>query len=172
LVRDVKIASIYEGTDGIQAMDFLSRKLGMEKGMVFKGLLNEMGKTIAEATSIESLVPMADALSRSVEALGITAMTIGKAAMSEKYASAFANAHPFLEVTGDVVLGWMHLWRATTAARCLDKKLKKKEQVFYKGIITTAQFYVKTVLPVAFGKMKSVQSLCDAALAMDDAAFG
>ena len=172
LARDVKIASIYEGTNGIQAMDFLGRKLGMEKGAVFMNFLNEINKVIAAAKEKESLALLAHALSKQVESLGATAMIIGQAAMSEKYATAFANAHPFLDVTGDVTIGWMHLWRALTATTALEKNPKQKDRIFYEGIITTARFYIETVLPVTFGKMKAVQGLCDAALIMEDQAFG
>jgi hypothetical protein len=95
--------------------------------------------------------------------------------MSEKYTTAFANAHPFLEATGDVVMGWMHLWRALTAVKALETKQKKKsgkkDQVFYQGIITSARFYIETVLPVTQGRMASVQALSDAALNMDEASF-
>jgi alkylation response protein AidB-like acyl-CoA dehydrogenase len=172
LARDVKIASIYEGTNGIQAMDFLGRKLGMEKGNVFMNFLNEINKVIAAAKEKESLAALAEALSKQVESLGVTAMTIGQAAMSEKYTSAFANAHPFLEATGDVVIGWMHLWRALAATNALENNPKQKDRVLYEGIITTARFYVETVLPATFGKMKAVQGLSDASLIMEEAAFG
>jgi len=91
--------------------------------------------------------------------------------MSEKYATAFANAHPFLEATGDVVMGWMHLWRALTAVKSLEKKSGKKDQIFYNGIVTSARFFMETVLPVAQGRMASVQALSDAALSMDEASF-
>ena len=172
LLRDVKIASIYEGTNGIQAMDFLGRKLGMKKGQLFKSLLAEMEKTIADARKINSLTPLADALAKAVDALGILAWEIGGAAMSAKYAVAFAHAHPFLEVTGDVVLGWMHLWRALTAVNALEKETRKKNKVFYEGVVTCARFYMETVLSTAQGKMASVRALSDAALGMDDASFG
>ena len=172
IARDVKIASIYEGTDGIQAMDLLGRKLGMEGGKVFLGFLDEIKKVIEAAKQKDVLLPLAEILSKQVDALGMTAMTIGGAARSEKYASAFAHAHPFLEVTGDVALGWMHLWRALTATQALEKNPKQKDRVFYSGIITTARFYMETVLPVTFGKMKAVQGLSNAALIVDDAAFG
>lgn len=172
LVRDVKIASIYEGTDGIQAMDLLGRKLGMEKGMVFKGFLDNMGKTIEAAQQIPSLAPLAEDLEKAVNGLGMTALGLGTAAMSEKYAHAFAHAHPFLEVTGDVCLGWMHLWRALAATQALGKAKRSKDQVFYQGIITGARFYIQTVLPVTQGRMKSVQGLSSAALDMDPEALG
>ncbi len=171
LVRDVKIASIYEGTNGIQAMDFLGRKMGMKKGLVFKTFINKMNMTIASANKIESLKPMAEALAEAVENFGKTAMKIGGASVSEKYAAAFANAHPFLEVTGDVTMGWMHLWRALAATTALEKKTRKKDRLLYEGIITCARFYMETVLPMAVGRMASVRALSDAALTMDESSF-
>ncbi len=172
LVRDVKIASIYEGTDGIQAMDLLGRKLGMKKGMVFTGLVEEMGKTIMAAKKIVSLTPLADKREKSVNRFGVTALCLGTAAMSEKYSSAFAHAHPFLEITGDVTLGWMHLWRAIIASHSLETAKKEKEKSFYRGIITSATFFIETVLPVTDGRMMSVQGLSSAALDMEDQSFG
>jgi alkylation response protein AidB-like acyl-CoA dehydrogenase len=172
LVRDAKIASIYEGTDGIQAMDLLGRKLGMNKGMVFTGLLAEMGKTILAAKKSDTLAPLADRLEKSVNVFGVTALGLGGAAMSEKYAAAFAHAYPFLEVAGDVILGWMHLWRAIAANNALDRVKKEKDRIFYQGIITTATFYMETILPITHGRMTSVQGLSGAAVDMEDAAFG
>ncbi|MBU2631715.1 MAG: acyl-CoA dehydrogenase C-terminal domain-containing protein, partial [Proteobacteria bacterium] len=151
---------------------FLGRKLGMEKGNVFLNFLNEINKVIAAAKEKESLTALAHALSKQVQGLGDTAMIIGRAAVCEKYASAFANAHPFLEVTGEVTLGWMHLWRALTAVTALENNPKQKDRIFYEGIITTARFYIETVLPATLGKMKAVQGLSNAALIMEEQAFG
>ena len=55
LLRDCKIASLYEGTNGIQAMDLLGRKLGIKKGTVFKNLLQEIYERVARAESIDAL---------------------------------------------------------------------------------------------------------------------
>jgi len=135
LARDVKIASIYEGTSGIQAMDFLGRKLSMKNGNVFINFLNEINKVITAAKK-KSLSTLAQLLSKQVEQLGATAMIMGQAAASEKYASTFANAHPFLEVTGDVALGWMHLLRSLKTTCTLENNPKEKDRIFYEGIIT------------------------------------
>ncbi len=173
LMRDVKIASIYEGTDGIQAMDLLGRKLGMEKGQVYIKFLSEISKTIKAAKEKKTLASLAAILEKQVESLGKTALTIGGTAMSEKYGTAFAHSHPFLEVTGEVAVGWMHLWRAVVAVSILEnRKLKKRDCIFYQGVVTTSRFYIENVLPVTFGKMKSIQALGDAALEMKEAAFG
>lgn len=113
---------------------------------------------------------MAGILEKAVMDLGATAMEIGGAAMSERFETAFAHASVFLEVTGDLVLGWMHLMRACAAAAKTD--LKKKDQSFYTGIVTSARFYMETVLPVTAGKTASIRALSDAALAMEDKAYG
>lgn len=174
LVRDAKIASIYEGTDGIQAMDLLGRKLGMKKGMVFKTLMDEMALTIRRAGEIPKLAPMAGQLGEAVQSLGATAADLGMVATSGRFENAFAHASPFLEVTGDVILGWMHLWRAFTALRKIDDtpSMKKKDRVSCDGIVTCARFYMDTVLPVAQGRMAAVRSVSGAALDMEDKAYG
>ena len=69
-------------------------------------------------------------------------------------------------------MGWMHLWRALTAVRALEAVKKEKDRIFYEGIVSISRFYMETVLPVAFGRMKSVQALSDAALSVEDAALG
>ncbi len=171
LVRDVKIASIYEGTNGIQAMDFLGRKLAMKKGAVFMALLDKIKTCIAQAKENDCLKSMSDSLEKAVESLGMTAMQLGTTAMSEKYNAAFANAHPFLEASGDVVMGWMHLWRAIAAVRALEKKQSSRRTVFYEGIITGARFFMETILPVTMGRLASVQTMSDAAVAMNEASF-
>ncbi|MFH1155972.1 MAG: SDR family NAD(P)-dependent oxidoreductase [Pseudomonadota bacterium] len=114
----------------IQAMDLLGRKLGMDKGLVFKSLLDDMEATVASVREVPLLAPMAEILHGSVSALGKTAMGMGGAAMSEKYASAFAHALPFLEVIGDVTVGWLHLWRARKASQSLEKDLSRKDRAF------------------------------------------
>ena len=116
LLRDVRIASIYEGTNGIQAMDLLGRKLGMKKGTVFMSLIQEMQKTAAAAREIQGLDELSQAFDKAVNRLGETAMAIGSKAMSPAFKTAFAHAVPFQEACGDVVMAWMLLWRASVAA--------------------------------------------------------
>ncbi|MDZ7830435.1 MAG: acyl-CoA dehydrogenase [Desulfobacterales bacterium] len=185
LTRDAKIASIYEGTNGIQAMDLLGRKLGMKKGQVFMDFLGEIHKTVAEAKSIEALSDMATRVEEAVSRLGEVAMHIGKAAMSEKVKTAFAEAYPFLMVTGDVIMAWMHLWRAVAAAPKLEKLAgslddaarlekaeKNKDAAFYDGQLRTAQYFIHSILPQTLGRMNAVQQSNDAPVQMSEKSFG
>ncbi len=170
--RDCKITSIYEGTSGIQAMDLLARKIGMRKGTVFAHFLTEIQKTVALARQSERLKPMADKVDAAQKRLGETAYHIGGLAMSPQFKTAFAHALPFLYVTGDTIMAWMLLWRATTAAAALAKAPREKDREFYEGQIKTAEFFVGTELPVTFGKMDAIAGGCPAAMEISDAGFG
>jgi len=172
IARDCKIASIYEGTDGIQAMDLLARKLGMKKGQVFMELLNRMNQTIEDATATAATQPLADNASKLVNRLGDCAMSMGKTLLGGNLRTAFAHSDPFLEAMGDAVMAWMLLWRATTAAKKLEAGAPKKELPFLNGQIKGAEFFFANLLPVTFGKMDALMALGDAAVTMEDKSFG
>jgi alkylation response protein AidB-like acyl-CoA dehydrogenase len=172
LVRDCKITSIYEGTDGIQAMDLLGRKLGMEKGRVFMNFLGEIQKTIALARQTKDMEEVAAEVEKAVNRLGEVALHIGKSAMSPQFKAAFAHAFPFLEVMGDVVMAWMLLWRAALAKQKLECGARKKDIDFYEGQLKTAEFFIQTILPTTMGKMNSITKCNGSAVEISEAGFG
>lgn len=185
LMRDTKITQIYEGTNGIQGADLIGRKLAMKEGKVFMDFIGEIQKTIAQGKSIPMLEELALKLEEGVNQLSETAMIMGKTAMSENVLSAFSFAHPFLEVVGDIIMAWMHLWRATIAVPKIEKLVgsldakerrtkaeKGKEIAFYEGILTTAEYYIKALLPITLGKMNSINACSDAAVVMPNLSFG
>jgi len=171
LLRDCRITMIYEGTNGIQAMDLLGRKLGLKKGQAIMDLMTEMQKTIKAGKDIEAVAPYAEELEKALNKLGEVAMHLGGKAMSEEVLQAFAHAYSFLEVSGDVSMAWMLLWRANVAAQNLDKA-KKKDKPFYEGQIKSCQFFVENILPTTMGKMKSIHKMGGAAVEISEDAFG
>lgn len=171
LLRDCKITQIYEGTNGIQAMDLLGRKLGMNKGKPVMDLLGEMNRIIADAKTLPDLENLGAAFEQSVNKLGEVGIHMGTIAMSPKVLTAFAFAHPFMEVTGDVAMAWMLLWRATIAARKLEKA-KSKDKAFYEGQIKSAEYFITSVLPITRGKMNAILASNDAAVEISEDAFG
>jgi len=157
----------------VQAMDLLGRKLGMKGGKPFMDLMGEVGAVVAQAKAVDGLKELAEAVEKAIGKLGEVAMAIGKTAMSEKVLDAFGSATPFLEVTGDVVMAWMHLWRATVAANALNKGgIKDKDKAFYQGQVKTADFFINTALYQTFGSLESIQATCTAALEIPDEGFG
>ncbi len=171
LLRDCRITMLYEGTNGIQAMDLLGRKLGMNKGKAIMDLMGEMQKTIAQAKEHEALAAEAAEVEKALNKLGEVAMDLGGKAMSEQVMQAFAHAYPFMDVCGDVAVAWMLLWRASVAAQKLEKA-KKKDKPFYNGQIKSLEFFVHTVLPVTQGKMRSILKTNGAAVDMEEDGFG
>ena len=169
LMRDSRISMIYEGTNGIQAMDLIGRKLSMNNGESFKYFINQMEKTIKEARGIQGIENLVETVDHAVSRLKALALEIGQRARSNKAMNAYAFAHPFLEVTGDVTFAWMHLWRASIAAPKLVQKVgsldkaavaakaeKNKDAAFYAGQIESAKFFINTLLPSTYGKMDAI----------------
>lgn len=171
LLRDARITMIYEGTNGIQAMDLLGRKLGMNKGQPVMDLLGKIQKIIAKARTYDSIQGLAEKLEASVNKLGEVGMHIGAKAMSPEAASAFTYANPFMDVTGDVVMAWMLLWRATLAAEKLQKGAKKKDRAFYEGQLKSAEFFIFSMLPLTHGKMDTILTGNDAVVTMSEDSF-
>ena len=171
LVRDCRITMIYEGTNGIQAMDFLGRKLGLNNGKAVMDLFARMAHTTAKARSFDSLKGMAQKVDGAMTRLGEIAAHMANMAMSPDFQKAFAFAYPFMEAAGDVVLAWMHLWRAVIAAKAISEGCKNQED-FYDGQIKTADFFISNMLPITRGKMESIVEGSGAALTISDAGFG
>ncbi len=185
LMRDVRITSIYEGTNGIQALDLLGRKMGLRKGRVFMDFMEEVGRIVVQAREIRGLEDLAERVAEALDKLGATALDLGQASMGRDYQAAFAQATPFLEVMGDVIMAWMLLWRAVAAQPGVEKHLGQlggedrrrenagnRQAAFYSGQVYTARYFINTVLPATLGKMEAIQRRDDAVVAMPETGFG
>ena len=171
-LRDCKITHIYEGTNGIQAADLLGRKLGLNKGRPFRDLLAEIRSTIDAAQKVKGLENLAEKTRTAAAELEKTAGIIGAMAASDKAMTAFSHAYTFMDVTGDMVMTWMLLWRAVVAAKKLQEGAKGKDAVFYEGQIASARFFTSTVLPISLGKMNVIAAGDSTVIDIAEDAFG
>ncbi|MBU3914556.1 acyl-CoA dehydrogenase [bacterium] len=172
LARDCKIASIYEGTDGIQAMDLLARKMPMKEGQIFMSFIQEIQTIIKQAKETKGLEKLAEKLEEGLNKLQAVSMSLAKTAMSASFKTAFAHSVPFLMVMGDITMCWMLLWRAVIASAKLEAGAKKKDADFYAGQIKNAEFFIYTILPVTMGKMASIEYGSNAAIEIKEESFG
>jgi len=69
-------------------------------------------------------------------------------------------------------MAWMLLWRAVVASQKLNNGAKKKDIAFYEGQLKTAEFFIRTELPLTMGKMEAIQDGCKAAIEISDEGFG
>jgi len=142
--RDCRIAPIYEGTNGIQALDLVGRKLGADGGMHWQALFEEM-RNFAEGIEGE-LVLHKDVLCAGVAALSDAADTLVANGM-DKIKDTAAAATPYLRLFGTVLGAHLLAQQAVEAGRRL--RAGEGNPDFFQAKIATAKFYIEQILPPA-----------------------
>lgn len=186
-MRDCKIASIYEGTNGIQALDLVGRKLGLKQGLLFKSIVTETGSLIKNAQKNFRLKDIVEPFDAARKQLIEVTRYFGLKSITEDFKTPILYATPYLELFGDVAIGFMLLWQAVIADRRLqelysdakaDTPEKRAELVktnrsaaFYRGKIASAEFFANTVLSLAKGKARAIMSGERSALDLPEESF-
>lgn len=155
--RDLKVGSIYEGTNGIQALDLLGRKMRMRGGMTFMAWVQRLNEFVS---AHEEHVEIGEDVKRFEEVKNIfaeTAMFLAGMGMSGNQREAVLNATPFLMLFGHVTVAQLLLEQAAVAHRQLAGA-SEADQVFYRNKIRTAKFFVHNVLPEAEAFARVIRS--------------
>ena len=166
-VRDARIAMIYEGANGIQAMDLVGRKLGMNNGRAVMALFKLIGEDIAEAKA----GPQAGLATRLEKALGelqaasLWLMQHGVANPND----AGAAAYSYMTLMGIVALGWMWLRMARASQAALDAG--GDDRAFHEAKLITARFYAERILPDAGALRRKIEGGAEALMALPAGAF-
>ena len=154
-LRDSRIAPIYEGTNGIQAINLVMRKVPMRGGGVVKDLLAQMEALDRELSAVGSeLGGVRSALANGVSALQEATdwiMSHGRAEPND----ALAGAAPYLRLSGLVIGGWLMARSALAASRLLPNA-GGSDVVFLREKISTARFYTEQLLPQTAGLLPAV----------------
>ena len=154
--RDIRIAPIYEGTNGIQAMDLVGRKLGLRGGAAIADYLDGIAATAAEASAAGGeLAVVGDALAAAVDTLRTTTQWLRTNGAADPN-NALAGATPYLQMTGIVTGAWL-LTKAALAAAALqagDGGGFSTELLEQK--LVTARFFATQILPQAAGLAPAV----------------
>lgn len=163
LVRDAKIQSIYEGTNGIQALDLLGRKMRMEGGRLFMEWMQD-AKAEVEAAQAEGFEAQATALGKAIDAVAAAAMHI--AGLGQKdIDQAMVHSVPFMQAFGYAVLGQEALDQARVAKR---KIATSGATNFLAGKLLNLDHFTATFVPHVTATSKSIRasdtSCLDAAL--------
>ena len=172
-VRDSKITSIYEGTNGIQSLDLIGRKIKMNNGASYKAIISQVNKTIQEALEVAELTSYAKELSMYLGTLEEITEQIKVQNSYEEVLLSQSWAQTYLEIWGDLMVGWMFLWQAVLASKKLDVIFKdhNSDAVFYTGKIITAKYFLGMLLPAVIGKFKSIKKCDKAFLEMKEEYF-
>lgn len=165
LYRDARIAPIYEGTNGIQAIDLVGRKLAMAEGRAMGDMVEEVRETAraARETNDPQLVQIADRLVAAADALD-EATGWMKTAMKEDREKGLSGATAYLELAGDVI-GGHFLAKGALSARADNSSLRGR-------MTALAGFFAETSLAEAPGRVSGITRGGDSFLAESEALFG
>ena len=154
-LRDSRISPIYEGTNGIQAIDLVMRKVPMRGGAVVADLLGQIEALDLELAAVgPELDLMRPSLAGGVSALREATSWIVSRSQTEPN-DALAGATPYLRLFGLVIGGWL-MARSALAARQLLRNASGPDAVFLQDKISTALFYTDQLLPQAAGLLPAV----------------
>ena len=152
--RDNRLNPIHEGTEGIQGLDLLGRKLPMMGGKLYEVFQDELCKTIYEAKEVHG--DLASALESYLSRHKSTSHTLLDALQNDPEL-ALANATEYLDFTGRLVVGWMWLKVAVAASQKLAKN--PSQAAFYRGKLQAARYHFEWELPQMHAQADLLDSL-------------
>jgi acyl-CoA dehydrogenase len=152
-VRDARIPMIYEGANGIQALDLVGRKLGKDGGRAVMALFGEMQGYIKEQTANAAMKPLLEPLGKALGHLQQATMWFAQNATA-KPDNAGAGATDYMHLFGLVVLGYMWCQIAAAASR----KLADDDSGSLNAKLVTARFFMERMLPETAAHLARIQS--------------
>ena len=167
-VRDARISMIYEGTNGIQALDLVGRKLPAHAGRYLRSFFHPVLAALDEAIEDDDLAPLAQPLSKAFGALQLATAHIAQRGLKDPE-EAGAAATEYLRLFGLVALGYMWLRTAKVSHTALEAGTDERD--FYEAKLATARFYMERILPQVAGLLAAVKSGKGAMMALDEAMF-
>ena len=166
--RDVRITPIYEGTNGIQAMDLVGRKLGLKGGQVVTEFLAMVAMLDPALARHPDLAGLRDELGDAVTILADTTSWIVRHGRTD-VRDALAGATPYLRMFSLVTAGWVMAKQALAAKAHLDAG--EGDAAFWEAKITTARFFCEQILPQVKGLPGSVRAGYEVLYEIDDPAL-
>ena len=162
-VRDARIAMIYEGANGIQALDLVGRKIGKDGGRALMAFLGEVGAYVKEKGADEKMKPFVAPVGVAAGHLQAASMWFMQNAMT-KPDNAGAGSYDYMHLFGLVALGYM--W-----ARIAEAALAKADAAGMKDKLTTARFFMERMLPETAAHLARIQAGAGSVMEMADEAF-
>ncbi|OJW61750.1 MAG: acyl-CoA dehydrogenase [Sphingomonadales bacterium 63-6] len=167
-VRDSRIAMIYEGTNGVQAMDLCGRKLPANGGRAIQAFFKLLDDEIASAKNDTQLEPIASRLEKAVGEQKAATMWFMQNAMANPNHLG-AGAHHYMHIMGVVALGLMWLRMAKVAAAKLAEG--SDDKAFYEAKLVTARYFAERFTPDAGALRRKIEAGADAMMTLTPEQF-
>ena len=161
LVRDCRITQIYEGTNGIQALDLMGRKVVGTQGKLYELFAQDVANFLEENSGNDHLRPFLEPLAAAVERLDDVTEHVIKQAGDNPNAIGAASVD-YLDLFGLTALGYMWAKIVKAAAPQADSDTSG----FYSGKLKTARFYFDRLLPKTVSLAEGIRSGSDSMMAL------
>ena len=168
-VRDARIAMIYEGANGIQALDLVGRKLGMNGGRAVMALFKEIGDFCEENRADESLSFFTKHLKKGLNDLQAATMWFMQHALA-KPDNAGAGSTDYMHLFGLVIVGYMWAKMAKAAQAGLAAGASERE-AFLRNKLITARFFMERIMPETALRKARIEAGAETMMAMAAEAF-
>ncbi|UXZ53237.1 acyl-CoA dehydrogenase [Halomonas sp. 7T] len=157
LLRDARIAPIYEGTNGIQALDLAGRKLQRDSGAALSALINEVNQTAEALRGDPSLAALGNALATGAEDLRAAMVSVLEQGSDPENGpdAVQAYATPFLNLAGHVLCAWQMGQAALKATKAMSDG---SDEPFYTAKLCSANFAITQWLPVGRAQRAIIES--------------
>lgn len=162
-VRDARIAMIYEGTNGVQAMDLVGRKLAQNGGRAVQLFFKVVDDECAAAKSNEALSDFAARLEKVNGELKAATMWFMQNGMTNPN-NVGAGAHSYMHILGIVALGLMWLRMAKAASEMLARG--EGDKAFLEAKLVTARYFAERIMPEAGALRRKIEAGSDAMMAL------
>jgi butyryl-CoA dehydrogenase len=167
LYRDNRLNSIHEGTQGIQAIDLLGRKVRMQDGAALQLLTNRIMDTVARVAGIKGMLEWSRNLSQAVAQM----QEVTKVILAERDLElSLANATIYLDTMGHLVVAWLWLQQAIVADENMANA-SEDNRAFYQGKLQACRFFFRYELPKVTTQASLLKRLDDTCLKMPDVSF-
>jgi hypothetical protein len=166
-VRDTRINQIYEGANGIQALDLVARKLGMNGGKPMKAFIAEVDGWVKRHSASQALALYAKPLQAALGDLQQAALWIAKHAEEDPNVLGSAS-YDFLNLFGLTALGYM--WGRMCEA-AVDKLASGQANAHLSGKLAVGKFYVERMLPETALLLARIKTGAGTMMALPDEAF-
>ncbi|NJM51162.1 MAG: acyl-CoA dehydrogenase [Sphingomonadales bacterium] len=167
-VRDARITMIYEGTNGVQAMDLVGRKLAQNGGRAVQALFKIVDEECADAKSNAKLADFAGRLEKANGELKAATMWFMQNGMANPD-NVGAGAHHYMHIMGIVALGLQWLRMSDAALRALDTGNGNAK--FYEAKLVTARYFAERFMPEAGGLRRKIEAGSEAIMALEPEMF-
>ena len=167
-VRDARIAMIYEGANGIQALDLVGRKLGANGGRAVMAMFKEIGDFCEENRNDENLAFYTKSLKKGLNDLQASTMWFMQNAMA-KPDNAGAGSTDYMHLFGLVVLGYM--WAKMAKSAHENLAAGKGDADYFKNKLLTGRFFMEKIMPETALRKSRIEAGADSLMEMAAEAF-